>query len=70
MTRNEQAGIQIGRIEVTLNQMRVTGITDQNLSLLHEQAIELQQIARGPAKTSTTEFYSIMRRALRGQGED
>ncbi|MDJ0704136.1 MAG: hypothetical protein QNJ46_12705 [Leptolyngbyaceae cyanobacterium MO_188.B28] len=67
MTRNEQAAIQIGRIEETLNQMRSGGITDQNLSLLHEQALELQQIANGPVRVTTEEFYAHMRSALNRQ---
>ena len=68
MTRHEQAVIQMGRIEATLNQMGAEGITDDNLSRLHEQALALQQIAKGPARMSTEEFYSIMRSALNGQG--
>ena len=68
MSRNQQAAIQIRQIEATLDQMRSEGITDQNLSLLHEQAIALQQIARGPVKVTTSEFYACMRSALNGQG--
>ena len=68
MSRNQQAAIQMRQIEATLDQMRSDGITDQNLSLLHEQALELQQIARGPATVTTSEFYAAMRSALNGQG--
>ena len=68
MSRNQQAAIQIRQIESTLDQMRSDGITDQNLALLHEQAIELQQIAREPAKVTTSEFYAYMRGALNGKG--
>ena len=68
MSRNQQAAIQISQIEATLDQMRSDGITDQNLSLLHDQAIELQQISRGSAKVTASEFYARMRSALNGQG--
>ena len=68
MSRNQQAAIQIRRIEATLDRMRSDGITDQTLSLLHEQALELQQIARGPATVTPSEFYARMRSALKGQG--
>lgn len=68
MSRNQQAAIQIRQIEATLDRMRSDGITDQNLSLLHEQALEQQQIARGPATVTTREFYACMRSALNGQG--
>ena len=68
MTRHEQAVIQMGRIEATLTQMRAEGVTDDNLSRLHEQALALQQIARGPTRISTEAFYGVMRSALNGQG--
>ena len=64
MSRNQQAAIQIRQIEATLDQMRSGGITDQNLSLLHQQALELQQIARELATVTTSEFYACMRSAL------
>ena len=68
MSRNQQAAIQICQIEATLDQMRSDGITDQSLSLLHQQALELQQIARGPATLTTSEFYAGMRSVRKGQG--
>ena len=68
MSRNQQAAIQIRQIEATLDQMRSNGITAQTLSLLHQQALELQQIARGPATVTTSEFSTRMRSALTGPG--
>ena len=68
MSRNQQAAVQIRQIEATLAQMRSDGVTDQNLTLLHQQALELQQIARGPATVTTSEFYARMRSALTGPG--
>lgn len=68
MSRNQQAAIGIRQIEATLAQMRSDGVTDQNLTLLHQQALELQQIAREPATVTTSEFYARMRSALTGPG--